>query len=143
MTTPKIEVKKDFNVSAEMIYEAWLDPKALKEFIKPGDIVEVPNPVVDPRVGGQFLFEMHVGENRLPHKGEYKILDKPSKIQFTWNSSNTNNEDSVVTIDIAKTSESSCSLTLTHELLPSLESRNDHKGGWNNILKHLEGFSLR
>ena len=143
MTTPKIEVKKDFNVSADMIYDAWLDPKALREFIKPGDIVNVPSPIVDARVGGQFLFEMHVGENKLPHKGEYKILDRPSKIQFTWNSSNTNNEDSVVTIDIIKTSENSCSLTLTHELLPTEESRNDHNGGWNNILKHLEGFSLR
>jgi uncharacterized protein YndB with AHSA1/START domain len=132
-----LEVKKVFSVPSNIIYDAWLDPEAIKVFMRPADVVTVPNPEIDATVGGTFLFNMHAGENILPHKGEYKILDRPNKIQFTWNSMNTKNEDSLVTITINSIDENSCELTLVHELLPSEASRDDHNGGWTNILKNL------
>ncbi len=134
----QLEVSREFKVPAKMIYEAWLDPQAIKEFMKPGDVVTVPAPEVDARVGGAFLFKMHVGENILPHKGEYKVLNPHKMIQFSWNSMNTNNEDSIVTINIESIDEKSCRLNLTHEKLPTESSKNDHEGGWSNILKHLD-----
>ena len=143
MSTFSLEVKKQFSVSAEMIYDAWLDPEAVKEFMKPADVVTVPKPQIDAKVNGTYLFEMHVGENVLPHKGMYKVLERPNNIQFTWNSMNTNNEDSLVTIEINAISDNSCELTLTHELLPTEAARNDHNGGWNNILKTLSEISIK
>jgi uncharacterized protein YndB with AHSA1/START domain len=138
MSNFSLEITKKFSAPAEMIYDAWLDPNVVKEFMRPADVITIPNPEIDAKVGGAFLFNMHAGENILPHKGEYKILDRPNKIQFTWNSMNTNNEDSIVTITINALDESSCELTLAHELLPNESSKNDHNGGWNNILKTLE-----
>jgi uncharacterized protein YndB with AHSA1/START domain len=143
MSKFSLEVKKTFFVSAEMIYDAWLDPQAVQEFMRPADVITIPEPKIDANIGGAFLFEMHAGENVLPHKGEYKILNRPNKIQFTWNSVNTNEEDSLVTILINKVDENSCDLILTHELLPSESSKNDHNGGWTNILKHLEGLTSK
>ena len=32
-------------------------------------------------------------------------------------------------------------LTLTHELLPTEEQRNNHEGGWNRILNCLDSFA--
>ena len=121
-----LEIKKKFSVSAELIYDAWLDPNAIKEFMRPADVITIPSPEVESKVGGRFTFNMHAGENVLPHKGEYKILDRPKKIQFTWNSMNTNNEDSLVTITINPIDDNSCELTLVHEQLPNEESRNNH-----------------
>lgn len=143
MSAYSLQVKKNFSVSAEMIYDAWLDPNAIKEFMRPGETVSIPDPILNAKVGGSFLFNMHAGENILPHKGEYKILERPIKIQFSWNSMNTNNEDSLVTITINPVNENSCELTLTHELLPSESSRDDHNGGWNHILKTLNEISSR
>ena len=137
MSEPIVEITKDFNAPAEMIYDAWLDPEAVKEFMKPADVITVPEPLIDSQIGGKFAFDMHMGERIIPHKGEYRILERPGKIQFTWNSSNTNNEDSIVTITIDATSEKTCTLKLIHELLPTEDSRKDHTGGWTNILEHL------
>jgi len=138
MSKHSLEIKKKFTVSADVIYDAWLDPKAIKEFMRPADIITIPEPEIDANVGGAFLFNMHAGENILPHKGEYKVLERAAKIQFTWNSMNTNNEDSLVTITINALDNSSCELTLIHEFLPTESSKNDHNGGWNNILKTLD-----
>lgn len=137
MSNYTLELKKTFLASAETIYDAWLDPSAIKEFMRPADVITIPDPKVDAKVGGAFLFDMHAGESILPHKGEYIILERPKKIQFTWNSMNTDNQDSIVTITISSLGEDSCELTLLHEKLPSESSRNDHQGGWNNILKTL------
>ena len=134
----KIELKKVLPVSAEMVFDAWLDPESIKQWMCPMPGVTVPNPHVDPRVGGQFKFDMEVGENVMPHFGEYKVLDRPNKIQFTWNSVNTDNEDSLVTISIEANGDKACELTLVHELLPSEESVKNHTAGWTNIFDCLE-----
>ena len=133
-----VDVKRIFSVPAEVVYDAWLDSKAVEAFMKPADIVTVPSPEIDAKIGGKFLFNMHVGENVLPHKGEYRILDRPNKLQFTWNSMNTKNEDSIVTITIESLDDNSCELVLKHELLPTESAREDHKGGWTNITKTLD-----
>lgn len=130
----KIELTKIFSVSAEMVYDAWLDIESIKKWMCPGEWVTVPNPEIDAQVGGKFQFDMAVGDNILPHFGEYKILDRANKIQFTWNSFNTDNKDSLVTIGIKELNENSCELTLVHELLPNEGSVKDHTGGWTRIL---------
>ena len=137
MSTYSLEVKKKFSAPAEMIYDAWLDPEAVKEFLKPMDVISVPAPQIDAKVGGAFQFDMHLGEKVIPHKGEYKVLDRANKIEFTWNSMNTNDKDSIVTITIQALDENSCELTLVQVLLPSQEAKDDHQGGWTNILKTL------
>lgn len=134
----KIELKKMLPVSAEMVFDAWLDPESIKQWMCPMPGVTVPNPIIDPRVGGQFKFDMEVGENVMPHIGEYKVLDRPNKIQFTWNSVNTNNADSLVTVYIEPSGDKACELTLLHELLPSEESVKNHTTGWTNIFDCLE-----
>lgn len=139
MSEHSLELKKKYSVSAEVVYDAWLDPESIKEWMCPDEGVTVPTPEVDARVGGKFLFNMLVGGGvELPHSGEYKELERPSRIQFTWSSVNTKNQDSIVTIDIRPLDGNSCELTLNHKLLPSEESRNDHNGGWTRILDTLE-----
>ena len=134
----KLELKKQFSVPAEMIYDAWLDPESVKIWMYPGEGVSVPNPEIDARVGGKFQFDMEIGgDNRLPHFGEYKVLEKPHKIQFTWNSANTENQDTLVTISIEPIDSQSCQLQLVHELFRTEEAKNDHQGGWTNILETL------
>ena len=133
----KIEIRKELSASAEMVYDAWLDPESVKKWMCPAEGVIVPNPHIEAKVGGKFQFDMQAGENSLPHFGEYRQLERPNKIQFTWNSFNTNNQDSLVTIVIESSGENSCFLTLTHEKLPTDESIKDHTNGWTRIMNCL------
>ena len=137
MSDFKLEIEKEFSVPADMIYDAWLNPESVGEWMCPADGVKVPNPVIDARVGGRFELNMDVGAEIIPHKGEYKKLDRPNVIQFTWNSPATNDEDSLVTITIEETGVSSCLLKLVHEKLPTESSMQNHTEGWTNILKTL------
>ena len=139
-----LEIQKEYSVPAQVVFDAWLNPDLIRLFMCPADGVTVPSPAVDAKVGGKFLFDMKIGPDKsLPHKGEYRIINRPKQLQFTWSSINTNNEDSLVTIDIEDTGSNSCLLKLKHELLPTENSRKDHNGGWNNILKTLnEKLSL-
>jgi uncharacterized protein YndB with AHSA1/START domain len=139
----QIEILKTFKVSAESVFDAWLDPNSIKNWMCPMPGVTVPNPQVDATVGGEFTFDMEVGGNILPHFGKYNIIDRSSKIQFTWNSMNTDNKDSLVTITIKATGEKECELVLIHELLPSEESIKNHTTGWTNIFGCLEEAIVR
>lgn len=132
-----VDVKRVFPVTSEVLFDAWLNPESIKKWMCPGEGVTVPNPIIDATVGGKFQFDMHMGENVIPHSGEYKIIDRSSKLQFTWISMNTKGEDSIVTLSFKAVGEESCELHLLHELLPSQEAVDDHTGGWNRIFECL------
>lgn len=132
-----IEVQKSFPVMSQMIYDAWLDPNSIKVWFSPGMGVKVPNPQLHTYEGGDFQFDMENDGELYRHEGVYKTLDRPNKIQFTWKSNNTNNKDTLVTIDIKSIDEKNSELTLKHEDLPSEESADSHKAGWSRILDCL------
>lgn len=135
-----LQINRTIQAPVDVLFDAWLDPESIKKWMCPGDGVSVPNPKLEAKVGGQFDFTMSVGDQNLPHTGEYKIIDRPKKLQFTWVSANTNQNDSLVTIDFKILSENKTDLTLTHEFLPTKNSKEDHKGGWSRILECLDCF---
>ncbi len=134
----KLEITRLLSASPEVVYDAWLDPQGIKKWMCPGEGVTVPNPRIDAKLGGAFDLTMKVGDQLIPHGGEYKVLDRPSKIQFTWKSPGTHQLDTLVTIELKSESENQTKLTLVHEFLPSEESRKDHNGGWTRIVECLE-----
>ncbi|MEM8801384.1 MAG: SRPBCC domain-containing protein [Pseudomonadota bacterium] len=120
----------------EKLYDAWLDPEMLAEFIRPGENMSVPKVEADPKVGGRFLIVMRLGKEDMPHSGTYKVLDRPKQLAFTWESPASRIEGSTVTIDFEKVSGGT-HLRLTHVRFPTEESRNNHEGGWTRILATL------
>jgi uncharacterized protein YndB with AHSA1/START domain len=92
----------------------------------------------DPRVGGAFEIVMYVGEKAIPHSGQYREIDRPNKLVFTWVSTNTNNQDSVVTVHFNKLAGSAprTEVVLTHALLPDAQVKG-HTGGWTAIIELL------
>ena len=94
------------NVSAERLFDAWLDPvkvrgwmaAALQEMGLAGDIRAVE---IDARVGGRFLFADQRGEAEARHWGDYRAVDRPGRIEFTWITDPADERDpSVVTLTI-------------------------------------------
>jgi len=64
---------------------------------------------------------------------------------FTWQleeDEDWKNHNSIVTVEFFD-HEGDTELRLTHEKLPSEESRDDHNEGWNSLLDKLEKFVSR
>lgn len=123
------------NATPEKVFDAWLDAELMSQFMCPipGGSAKATS---DGRVGGAFTVEMIAPDGQsIPHHGEYTVVDRPKRLEFTWNSPYV--EGSKVTITFAP-SGAGTEVSLSHELLGSEESVKNHTGGWVSILELLE-----
>src|SRR5690348_6645127 len=82
--SPQVLVERLVPAPLRTVFEAWLDPKALRHFMCPAPGTRVTRAESDPRVGGKFLIVMHVGGEDLPHRGEYLEITRYTRMVFTW-----------------------------------------------------------
>ncbi len=134
----ELEISRVFSAAVETVFDAWLDVEGIKQWMCPGEGVNVPNPIIDAKEGGAFDFTMSVGDQNLPHTGTYKIIDRPRKLQFTWLSPGTQGIETVVTLNFESLSDNETRLTLSHAFLPDQQESDNHKGGWIRILECLD-----
>ena len=138
----ELTISKVIPASAKTLFEAWLDPKALARFMKPMDGMPDCDVKVDAKVGGKFLFVMKVGDQEMPHRGEYKTIQPYEKLVFTWSSEHTSGEGTV-TLTFEERSPNETELVLHHVGLPSDDASNSHKSGWGSILDELAGITAQ
>ncbi len=74
--------------------------------------------------------------------GEYRIIERPHKLVFTWHPYGDKTIETVVTLRFKKLSENSTELTLTHEGLRNEKEKADHNGGWTSCSDGI-GFVRR
>jgi len=141
MTELSLNVSRTINAPIEAIYNAWLDPATLSKFMLPAEGMPEPKTEVDAKEGGRFTVLMVVGENEIPHGGEYKVLNPYSQIVFTWESP-FSTDGSTVTLNLTEVEEGTA-IELIHVKFPSEESRVNHEGGWTRILECLDNFSSK
>ncbi|HET6452103.1 MAG TPA: SRPBCC domain-containing protein [Spirochaetia bacterium] len=114
------------------VFDRWLDPAC------PGTPwSEAEKLILDPRVDGLFFFRSRkkAGEGK-PHYGRFTVMDRPSKVQYTWMSPNTNGLESVVTVTFQESGGDTL-LTLRHGNLPDDEHGRTHQAGWEHFLGRL------
>lgn len=138
MTDLSLEVTHDLPYPPETVFDAWLDPEMMARFMIPAPGMAAPKVTADPRVGGKFQVVMASPDtpDGWPHDGEYLVIDRPNRLQFTWVSAYTQ-DDSTVTLDFTP-SETGTHVRLTHVRFPHEESRTNHEGGWTRILEALD-----
>src|SRR5262245_8682397 len=119
-----VVVRRTIAASAEDLFDAWLDPEALAIWMRPFNMKTTAK--VDARVGGRFEILMQ-GDSAFPHTGEYRVIDRPKRLVFTWISKGTEQRESLVTVDFLRTSKQT-EVVVTHELLPHSQ-RTSHTNG--------------
>lgn len=135
-----VKITKEFNVSAEKIFEAWIDPAMLRCWmfgpeVRDEKIVKLKT---NPEKGGNFTFVVRRNNEVINHLGTYLELNYPHRLVFTWGIESESEDESIVTIDIEST-ESGCKLTLVHELDPKWEEYAERtREGWNTMLDILK-----
>jgi len=130
----QLVVRRLIPIDRERVFDAWLDPARLARFMCPTTAKRA-TADVDPRVGGRFrivMFHPEVDANGVVHTGEYLLIDRPSRLAFTWESQFTEGITTVVTIDFIERGTST-EVVLTHDRLPP-QALEAHRRGWTDIL---------
>ncbi|MEL6167618.1 MAG: SRPBCC domain-containing protein [Pseudomonadota bacterium] len=139
-TELRTETSRVIAASKEALFDAWLDPAMLAKFMMPASDMTVPEVTTDPREGGRFRVVMRVGERDMPHEGTYKMIERPSRLAFTWESPFSSIEGSTVTLTFDDAPEGT-KVTLTHVRFETEEMRDNHAKGWAAILDALAAVS--
>ena len=130
-------VSHTFSASAERVYDAWLDPKRVGQWLFTTPTGEMVRVEIDPRVGGCFnVTERRDGED-VEHIGEFVELVRPTRLVFLFQVPMYGPERDRVTVDIRPLAEG-CEVTIIHELAPADAAMKDEvTRGWTDILAGL------
>jgi len=135
LATAAVVVRRTINASAEDLFDAWLDPEALAQWMRPGTINSTVARV-EPRVGGSYEITMQSTSGPIVHKGVYQTIDRPKRLVFTWMSGPTENKETLVTVDFIRIDKRT-EVIVTHEQLPE-SAMPSHRNGWTSGLEHLD-----
>ena len=141
MSRPTIvQVTRTYSHSAERVFDAWLDPKMIGRFMFGRHLreEEVVHLKTDARTGGTFSFLVTRQGQAIDHIGRYEVVERPTKLVFTWSIAPEPIDASRVTIAIVARGPG-CELTLSHELAPGWEEYAERtKGGWTRMTDELD-----
>lgn len=85
MTELELTVSRKISASREKVFNAWLSPAMLAEFMRiPTDSAGPSRVKSDPVKGGRFSIVMITPEREVPHAGTYLEIDPYSRLSFTW-----------------------------------------------------------
>jgi len=131
----RLVVRRVIPASREEVFAAWTDPESIRYWMCPGDTLTA-EAHLDPRVGGAFRIVMKSATRAYDHAGEYLVVHPPSKLAFTWISKGTDNQPTIVTVELFARGDE-CEVVLTHERFPNADAMRQHRGGWSQILERL------
>lgn len=136
MSDLSCKVSKEINAPIEKVFDAWLDPKLLSQFMLPMPGMPQPETEIDARLGGRFSIKMDVGEQVIPHSGTYLEIERPNRLVFSWESP-FSTDGSTVTLVFTSEETGNTRVELTHMRFSDQESCDNHQVGWGNILTAL------
>jgi uncharacterized protein YndB with AHSA1/START domain len=137
----KIIVRREIAASSEELFDAWLDPESLAQWMHPPDCAHTVAKV-NPSVGGAFEITMHPSAGPVLHTGVYKIIDRPRRLCFTWISVHTHHAETLVTVEFRPGKPGATEVVITQEGLPDTDAEQKHIWGWTGILQMLSETRL-
>ncbi|MEP6813261.1 MAG: SRPBCC domain-containing protein [Actinomycetota bacterium] len=137
-----VRVQRRFEAPRERVFDAWTDPKVLREWwaamptMTPGEID------VDLREGGRYRMQMRAETGEVHTVvGEYTEVRRPDRIAYTWewetnDKAMAGSASSLVEVEFAADGDGT-SVTLTHSGFGSPEVAGMHEHGWNGTFDSL------
>ena len=137
---PSVTLTRSYKASPEKVWQAWTSPKAMMEWIRPGEGFTAPVVEIDLRVGGSYrlIMKSPTGEE-FEAIGVYREVVPHRKLVFTWASPSTEEKETLVTLSFQPSGEGTL-FELKHEGLRNAEDRDSHRDGWSNSLTSLERY---
>jgi two-component system cell cycle response regulator DivK len=134
----EVRVARHFAAPAERVFDAWLDPETVCEWLFRTPDGEMVRCAVDPMVGGRYEIVERRGEEVL-HTGAYEAIERPQRLVFTLAVPLYAEGEERVTISIAPEEEGEgCTLTLTQtRAADAPASAEQIAHGWSHLLDAL------
>lgn len=133
---PRVRIRRRIEATPPEVFEAWTDAEGMRQWMRPGDMADAECDL-DVREGGEFRIMMITPDGqRLEHRGEYRVVDPPRRLVFTWISPGTQQRETLVTVELSD-HDGGTELVLTHERLPDETAAERHEGGWGSIVQKL------
>jgi uncharacterized protein YndB with AHSA1/START domain len=128
MSDQIVVIRKILRASCDEVFDAWLDAAGMQQWMCPGSVTSC-KVALDPRVGGRFRIVMTAPSTEFVHTGEFRVLDRPSKLQFTWVSSRMKDQETLITVEL-RPRKAACELVLlTSASLANILARNLYEDG--------------
>lgn len=135
MNLQTVTIRRMLPASCEEVFDAWLAADGMRDWMRPGPVTSC-EVELEPRVGGNFRIVMAVHGAQIVNTGEFRVLQRPAKLQFTWVSSRWGYQETLVTVELYPR-EAHCEIVLTHERFPLEHSAEQLVTGWTHILEKL------
>ena len=132
-----LQVKRQLGAPPGQVYRAWTDASHLARWFAPSPDFETVVHELDLRAGGGYRIEMrHPDDSSHVAVGEYRELEAPRRLTFTWRWEGSPMSDTLVTVELLS-KDGGTELVLTHTLFQSEELRDEHTKGWTGCLTQL------
>jgi uncharacterized protein YndB with AHSA1/START domain len=130
-------VRRTIRASAERVFEAWTRPELLRAWWGPRPVT-CSAAEVDLRVGGRYRIVNALPDgNSLAIVGEFRVVEAPRRLVYTWRMGEASQETSLVTVRF-EARGAATEVVVVHEEIPSEPVRDSHEKGWDGCLDGLE-----
>lgn len=127
--TTTVRVQRVMPAAPEDVFDEWLDPEALEEWMcpRPDRCVAV---TVEPRVGGVVRFDVDHSGISVLITGQFLAIERPSLLRFTWSNSNWPDPTAVSIVNVAfePFGEAETLMSIEHSLVPPGQFDDFHNG---------------
>jgi len=134
---PVAVVRRLLSASPDVVYDEWLDPDALSDWMcpRPARCLAVES---EPWAGGRLRIDISDGGVEFYVSGRFLVLDRPGRLSFTWSCSTwpDPSAQSVVNVLLEPHGHEQTLMTIEHSLLPG-EFVERHTQGWAAIADQL------
>ena len=134
--SPKVELRitHRFAASAERVFDAWLQPEMVRQWLFRTPTGECVRAEIDARVGGRYsIVERRDGQD-VEHVGTYLEVQRPRRLVFTLAVPLYSADSDTIHVDITPL-DTGCELTLTHATDPQWAEGG--RKGWETLLGGL------
>ena len=134
-----VTVTREFNHPIEKVFDAWLDPVGIGNWLFATP--EGKNKIceVDPCEGGDFVIGEQREDGYAKHIGTFHEIDRPNRLAFSYYYEGADdNLASNVIVDFTETA-TGCQVSVTHEMDDVYAEHEDSAiNGWTMIFDGLE-----
>jgi uncharacterized protein YndB with AHSA1/START domain len=133
-----VRVTRTFPARRARVFRAFVEAEAIEIwFAGPSRLRWTEPPQLDVRPGGRYRFTVTDGDKLWCIYGTYREVAAPERLVFTWewdrDPSDGSSGRTLVTVELQERGDET-EVVLTHEDLPSEQSRRDHAQGWEECL---------
>jgi uncharacterized protein YndB with AHSA1/START domain len=128
--------RRRIKASANRVFAAWTQPDQLRAWWGPRPVT-CEDASVDLRAGGPYRIVHRLPDgSRLTIRGEFRVVEPPRKLVYTWRMDDGSGEASLVTVRFESVGDET-DVVVVHEEIPNESVRDSHERGWYGCLEGL------